>query len=445
MSIFGKMNNPLIFLSFLFGACLLTGTSAAIQRVGRSAVIKYLNAHSTFRGITKVFHLFFKEKFWEGLLFALSFTKQVLQLCYALSFFFFLILHEPFNRSLISLEKGWDVLWVLGITAIVILVSLFFNLLANLISLAFPKKFLLFVTPCASILLLICSFLTGPIFKILGWLLPKTTPLKQLEPGVNLRDKILEVLQDSDLAPYFDKSDEKLLSSVVSFKERIVREVMVPRIDVFSLAADTTLQEATESFLAQGYSRIPVYRDSVDNIIGILLFKDILKLYVHASTHPEREKALSSAIECYLKPILYTPETKRISQLLQEFRTKQIHLAIVVDEWGGTEGVITTEDILEELVGEIADEYDIDQEIMFSTLPTGGWVVDGKMGILDIEEELGIKIPQSPEYDTIGGYIVHRAGAIPSKGWRIHHDEFDLEVLSSDERAVDKIRITSLS
>lgn len=263
-------------------------------------------------------------------------------------------------------------------------------------------------------------------------------------PEVDMRGKILQLLHDSDLGPYFDQSDKKLLSSVVSFKERIAREVMVPRIDLFSLPVDTTLQEATESFLAQGYSRIPVYRESVDNIIGVLLFKDVLKQYARAFSDAELEKRRTDTIERLLKPVLYTPETKKISQLLQEFRSRQIHLAIVVDEWGGTEGIITIEDILEELVGEIADEYDIDEEIMFSVLPGGGWVVDGKMNILDIEEELGIKIPQSPEYDTLGGYIVHRAGAIPSKGWRIHHDEFDLEVLSSDERAVDKIRITPL-
>ena len=220
---------------------------------------------------------------------------------------------------------------------------------------------------------------------------------------------------------------------------------MVPRIDIFSLPIETTLQEATESFLAQGYSRIPVYRESVDKIVGVVLFKDMLKHYFHASNDKEREKKLKGSLESFLKPVLYTPETKKISQLFQEFRSKQLHLAIVVDEWGGTEGIITIEDILEELVGEIADEYDIDEEVMFSVLPGGGWIVDGKMSILDIEEELGIKIPQNPEYDTIGGFIIHRAGTIPSKGWRIHHDEFDLEVLSSDERSVDKIRITSLN
>ena len=133
---------------------------------------------------------------------------------------------------------------------------------------------------------------------------------------------------------------------------------------------------------------------------------------------------------------------EKISQLLQEFRHKQIHLAIVVDEWGGTEGIVTIEDVLEELVGEISDEYDTSSELLYTKSPSGDWIVDAKMSIIDILEDLNISIPQGPEYDTIGGYIFHRAGTIPSKGWKIHHDDFELEVLGSNERAIEKIRIT---
>ncbi|MCB1110891.1 MAG: HlyC/CorC family transporter, partial [Chlamydiia bacterium] len=115
----------------------------------------------------------------------------------------------------------------------------------------------------------------------------------------------------------------------------------------------------------------------------------------------------------------------------------------VVDEYGGTEGIVTIEDILEELVGEIADEHDsIEEEQLYSPHPNGGFIVDGKMTILDIEKELSIQIPSSPEYDTIGGYVFHRAGTIPSKGWKIHNDNFDLEVLVSSERVIDQVLIT---
>jgi len=269
--------------------------------------------------------------------------------------------------------------------------------------------------------------------------LPRGEKEKTASPTFKIRDKVYELLQETELGAYLDPTEQKFILSVVSFKERIAREVMVPRINIFSVSEDTPVHEAAQNFLTEGYSRIPVYKDSVDNIIGVLLYKDVLKIYIEQSAGSNQ---LNNPIGKLVKPVLYTPETKKISHLLQEFRSKQIHLAIVVDEWGGTEGIVTIEDILEELVGEIADEYDIGQQTQFTVLPSGGWIVDAKMSIIDIQEELGVKIPDSPEYDTIGGYIFHRAGAIPSKGWRIHHDEFDLEVLSSSERAVEKIKIT---
>jgi CBS domain containing-hemolysin-like protein len=250
----------------------------------------------------------------------------------------------------------------------------------------------------------------------------------------SIRDKILEVLYESELSAHLDPQERKLILSVANFKERNVREVMVPRINVSCLSEETTIQEAAETFLKERYSRLPVYQDNIDHIVGVLLYKDVLSAYAHANRQ--------DPIVTLIKPILYTPETKKISLLLQEFRSKQIHLAIVVDEYGGTEGIITIEDILEELVGEIADEDDVDQEVLYSVLPSGGWIVDARMGILDIEKELAIQIPQSAEYDTLGGYIYHRAGAIPAKGWKLHHDDFDLEILSSDERSIEKVRIT---
>jgi CBS domain containing-hemolysin-like protein len=267
--------------------------------------------------------------------------------------------------------------------------------------------------------------------KMLQAFFPESQKEYALAPSI--REKILEVLYESELSTHLDPQERKLILSVANFKERNVREIMVPRIDVVCLSEETTVEEAAEAFLKERYSRLPVYQDNIDHIIGVLLYKDVMSAYANA----DRKEMVRGLI----KPVLYTPETKKISQLLQEFRSKQIHLAIVVDEYGGTEGIATIEDILEELVGEIADEDDIDQEVLYSVLPSGGWIVDARMSILDIEKELAIQIPHSPEYDTLGGYIYHRAGAIPAKGWRLHHDDFDLEILSSDERSIEKVRI----
>ena len=265
------------------------------------------------------------------------------------------------------------------------------------------------------------------------------------DPLEEMKEAIVQILHAADVKGKLHGSDKKLIESVVKFKDRIVREVMVPRVDVFSLSSDTSVREAAEELITEGYSRTPVYEETVDNIIGVLMFKDILQIYKDCLEGKKEPSILDSPIQTITKGVFYTPETKKVAQLLQEFRTKQMHMAIVVDEYGGTEGVVTMEDILEEIVGDIADEYDIDEEQLFTTQPGGGsWIVDARMSILDAEETFDIHIPQEGEYDTIGGYIFHRVGSIPHKGLRIHHEDFDLEILESSERSVEKVRITPL-
>src|SRR5579872_4145428 len=438
------IQSPLLAFLFLCGASLLTGASTALQRIGR------FHAQEEFKNITglRFFQFFlkwsFKEKKWQGIFFTLNFTRLLLQLVYGICAFFFLLSTDPFSHALEAHDHGfqWNILWILTILAITIAASLLIDFLMSLLALIKPRIFLRVLSPIISFLLFICSPFTLLFLKSLKIFIPSHK--KEATPSFSMREKILEVLHESELSPYLDPNDQKLILSVVSFKERIAREIMVPRIKVFSLSADTTLQDAVKEFLDEGYSRIPVFRDNVDHVIGVLHFKDVLSMYAKATKNKEEAKYFKLPIENLVKPVLYTPETKKISVLLQEFRSKQIHLAIVVDEYGGTEGILTIEDILEELVGEIADEYDIEEEVLFSPLPSGGWIVDARMSILDIAEKLNLRIPQSPEYDTIGGYVFHRAGSIPSKGWRIHHDDFDLEVLSSNERSIEKIRITPI-
>jgi putative hemolysin len=428
-----------VSLFFLLGSSALTSLSAALHRKGRLLTeedLKDENSPFFFRHFLKFF--FGKQK-WEGLLFSLSFTKHLLRIAYVLTaFFYFTQLDLLHSGAAASLTDGK---FILLTACIIIAASLLFDFLFTLFGQLRAASAFRLLSPFCSCLLVLCIPLTAPFFRIMKHFLPKGT--KNIKPAASfkIREKVHELLQETELGAYLDATEQKFILSIVSFKERIAREVMVPRINVFSMADDTPVHEAAQQFLTEGYSRIPVYHDSVDNIIGVLLYKDVLQFYIDQSQSPQK---LATPIGKLVKPVLYTPETKKISHLLQDFRHKQIHLAIIVDEWGGTEGIVTFEDILEELVGEIADEYDTAQQNLFSTLPGGGWSVDAKMSIIDIQEELSVNIPQSPEYDTIGGYIFHRAGAIPSKGWKIHHDDFDLEVLSSSERAVEKIKITPL-
>lgn len=267
--------------------------------------------------------------------------------------------------------------------------------------------------------------------QAIRWLLEK----KSKTPSRLHPDQLIEKIQSSELAEHIDPIDQKWIRSFIRFKERVAKEIMVPRVDLFALSAETRLEEAAALSSREGYSRIPIYKDTLDHIVGVVLYKDLLKCY----TTPGID--FKTPLATIAKPVLYAPENKKISQLLQEFRNQQIHMAIIVDEYGGTEGIVTIEDILEELVGEIEDEYDIKEEHSFWEIPGNGWVIDAKMTLLDIAEQIGIHIPTHPEYETLGGYVYHCAGTIPKKGWRLSHDAFDLEVISSNERAINKVKI----
>ena len=234
--------------------------------------------------------------------------------------------------------------------------------------------------------------------------------------------------------------DKKMIEAAVRFQTKIAREVMVPRIDMFMLSCQTTVKEAAKLLQAEGFSRVPVFKESVDQIVGLLMFRDILSRYMAFQVDPSSKSSLETPIESLLKPILYTPETKKISNLLQEFKKKQSHLAIVVDEYGGTAGMITIEDILEEIVGDIEDEYD-DEEDLYAKLSEGVFLVDGRLTVMDAQDELGIVLPQEGEYDTIGGFIFQRAGAIPEKGFKVQLDECELEVVKSNDRRIEKVKI----
>ncbi len=428
-------------LFLLIGSSTLTAVSTAIHRKGKLGTEELLKADECPFFFRHALPFFFGKQKWEGLLFALSFTKHLLRIAYVLSAFFLLVdlelFHDVTEQSSFTLANS-HLVWI---ALVIIFSSLIIDFLFSLFSQIKPLTSFRILSPLCSCFLFLCTPLTALFFRVMRHFFPKHPTDLSLLPPFKIRDKVYELLQETELGAYLDPTEQKFILSIVSFKERIAREVMVPRINVFSMSDEISVEEASALFSTEGYSRIPVYKDSVDNIIGVLLYKDVLQFYINASAKTPHH--LKTPIGKLVKPVLYTPETKKISHLLQDFRNKQIHLAIVVDEWGGTEGIVTIEDILEELVGEISDEYDTGQQALFSLLSDGSWVVDAKMSIIDIQEELGIDIPHSPEYDTIGGYIFNRAGSIPLKGWKIHNDEFDLEVLSSNERAIEKIKITA--
>ncbi len=416
-------------LFLLFGIFTLTLCSGALLRLGKFQFKEIFKTSSPpllfFRPFLK---FFFRKHESENLYHSISLSKHILLIFYAVSASIYLI-----NRIATFHHADKNPVWVeLFPFAAILGASFLTEMLARFLIEKRPHFFLQIAAPFASLYLLALFPLTGPFLSFLYSLHKK----RGVEEGILTdKSKIREMIRDSDLQQYLDPTDQKLIASFVNFKERVGKEIMVPRVDLYALPADSTIEESAPLFVAEGYSRIPIYRDSLDQILGVVLYKDLLHCYTEPS------KNLKDTLETIAKPVLYAPENKKITQLLQEFRNKQIHMAIIVDEYGGTEGIVTIEDILEELVGEIEDEYDVDEEHEFLEIPGGGWVVDAKMTIHDIEEQLGLRIPPNPEYETVGGYVYHCAGTIPPKGWRLSHDEFDLEVLSSNERSIKKIKL----
>lgn len=427
------LENSIIPLILLIGVGSLTALTKSLQLLGRITLKKEFKQ----KPHTYFFYQFVKRSFpkdkWENLFYILSFTKYLFRLLFALTSFFYILTHTKNISPFIFSHVATSILFTC-------LIALFVEVLMRLLTSINPLLFLRLSTPFSTFFLALTCPITFVFLKVHKVLFHK----KKITPKrSSVRDKILELVQESEFSSILEPIDRRLITSVASFSDRIVREIMVPRIDVFSLSIDQTVHEAAQKFISEGYSRIPVYRDQMDNIEGVLLYKDVMEYYFMCIEKKETSP-LETPLEKLVKPVLYAPETKKISHLLQEIRAKQIHLVIVVDEYGGTEGIVTIEDILEELVGEIADEYDvIAEEKLYTLNPTGGWIVDAKMTIIDIEKEIGIIIPQSPEYDTLGGFVFHKAGTIPSKGWKVHSDTFDLEILSSDDRSLEKIILTS--
>lgn len=413
-------------ITFLFWTHFTTTTKFALSRLGETLSIK---RHPRRFFYYPLHCVAVKNDNFDSLIFACILSENIARLGFGGVIVFAIFLFEV----------GFWYTIVVTILLALLTILLLGDLIPRMFAARTPEKALAYSVGISSLFLTLSFPITFLFFK-------PSSDLKQAgnthDPIEEMKEAIVHILQHANVKGKLAPSDKKLIEAVVKFKDRIVREVMVPRVDLFSLPCETTLKEAAHHFIEEGYSRIPIYQESVDNITGVLMFKDFLKLYMDAVEEYKDLSFLDSTVDALTKNVFYTPETKRVSHLLQEFRTKQMHMAIVVDEYGGTEGVVTIEDILEEIVGEIADEYDLDENTLYSLSPGGGWVADARMSILDAEDAFNIHIPQEGDYDTIGGFIFHRVGSIPEKGLKIHHENFTLEILSSSERSIDKVKVT---
>jgi CBS domain containing-hemolysin-like protein len=282
--------------------------------------------------------------------------------------------------------------------------------------------------------------------RVLDVLLPVFHPVAQLLRPVTATLLLIGVRRDvpngttdaTQQAPAKDGEQEEgtisqeegreLLQSIVDFTETVVREVMTPRPDIVAIRADATIQDLRTLFREEQYSRMPVYGENLDNILGIVFVKDLVAL------PPGAEPPMTTL----MRSAYFVPESKRVSELLKEMQRRQAQMAIVVDEYGGTAGLVTVEDLLEEIVGEIRDEYDVESETVTDE-GDGVFVFSGKVSVDEVRDRLGVEIEREG-FETVGGYLLSSLGRMPYVGELVDLDGLSFEVLEVERRRVTKVR-----
>lgn len=287
-----------------------------------------------------------------------------------------------------------------------------------------------------------------PIFRVVFWLLSPVvkglTMLSQLaeslsggeHPGVGVpfvtEEEIKTMVDAGEEEGAIEEDEKEMIFSIFEFGDTLAREIMVPRIDVTALDVTASLKEALDLVLEKGFSRIPVYKDTIDNVIGLLYAKDLLR-YLREGT---KEIEL---LESLLRPAYFVPESKELDELLQELQKQKIHMAIVVDEYGGMAGIVTIEDIIEEIVGEILDEYDV-EEPFAQLVSENEAIFNARIDLDDLNKLLGCNLP-TDEADTLGGFIYNELGKVPVVGDKVQTHGFRIEVISVAGRRIKKVRI----
>ena len=247
-------------------------------------------------------------------------------------------------------------------------------------------------------------------------------------------EDIVSLVQVGEEIGTIEQEEEQIIRRAFQMKETSVKEIMTPRVEIVAVEDEASVKDLMELIREEGYSRIPVYRETIDNIIGVCYVKDVITLM------EERGYDIvgNMKVKEIMRETIYIPETMKISELLRHFKLKKVHMAIVVDEYGGTAGLVTLEDILEELFGEIMDEYDYDEIIGIKRVGSNTYIVDAMTPINDIERELNIEFPKT-DYETIAGYLLELFQRIPSVGEEIEVNGFYFRILAAGRNRIEKV------
>jgi CBS domain containing-hemolysin-like protein len=320
------------------------------------------------------------------------------------------------------------VVTVVGLTVIALLFGLFVPRAIGaryaagvLLVLVVPIEIVSWVTrPVVAVLWGVTSAITRPF-----GITPQATPVSE--------DEIRALVETGEEQGVLHEQERDMIQGIFELGDKHVHDVMVPRTDIRAVDVDTPGERVLDQVVAVGHSRIPVYEDTPDRIIGILYAKDLFRKLARG----EKDVWLRQ----YLRPAHFVPETKRVDELLREMQRSKMHMAIVVDEYGGTAGLVTIEDLIEEIVGEIRDEYESEQELVIPVSEREA-IMDGRVPFDDVRETFDLELPRSEDYDTLGGFIVHELGRLPKAGEEVRTSGVRFVVETVEGRRIRRVRVT---
>lgn len=289
-----------------------------------------------------------------------------------------------------------------------------------------PEPRFIKIAPVARVV----DFLLKPLSVLFVPLLGKRDKVDHV-PGLVTDDELKNWVETGESTGGLEKGERQMIYSIFHFGDTLCREIMVPRIDILALEADITVEQAIQQLSTSGHSRVPVYDDQIDNVVGLLYAKDLLKTKL--------QKDPEQTIRSFLRPAYFVPEAKKVDDLLREMQSRSVHMAIVVDEYGGMAGLVTMEDIVEEIVGEIRDEYDQGEERHYQQVSETEYMMNGRISLDDFNDLLGTKL-ETDVADTLGGYIYSSVGRVPSGGEKVRVEDWELTVAQVSGRRIRQIR-----
>jgi CBS domain containing-hemolysin-like protein len=279
------------------------------------------------------------------------------------------------------------------------------------------------------------DFVLSPLSTLLTLLLGSPAMLEhRLSPVTE--DELKNWVEEDQPEGSLEQGERQMIYSIFHFGDTLSREIMIPRIDILSLEASTPLEEAIQSLIKSGHSRVPVYEETVDNIIGLLYAKDLLRVRLEGQS--------LSSLRSLLRPAYFVPEAKKVDELLREMQSRSVHMALVVDEYGGIAGLVTMEDIVEEIVGEIRDEYDQGEEQVLEQVSDNEYIFHGRIDLDDFNNVMDTHITKDVA-DTLGGFIYSQIGRVPVGGEQVEVDNLLLTVEQVSGRRIRRVRALSRS